>query len=58
MVNNNKKPSPPKPDPDEDKKRREQMQRQIRFSIGYLIVGIIVLWLIRHSEVALGIKED
>jgi len=48
VVNNNKKPSPPKPDPDEDKKRREQMQRQIRFSIGYLIAGIIMLWLFQE----------
>ncbi len=47
-MNNNQKPSPPKHDPDEDKKRREQMQRQIRFSVGYLIAGIIMLWLIQE----------
>ncbi len=44
----NKKPSKPKGDPEEEKKRREQMQRQMRFSIGYLLAGLILLWLFQE----------
>lgn len=43
-----KLPSKRKPDPEEEKKRREAMERQVRFGIGYLIAGLIVLWLFQQ----------
>jgi len=45
---NNKKPAPKKPDPEQEKKRQEQMRRQMRFSVSYLIVGMLVLWLFQE----------
>jgi cell division protease FtsH len=45
---NNKKPVPSKPDPEEEKKRREQIRRQMGFSISYVIIGMIVLWLFQE----------
>jgi len=47
-MNDKKKPVPPKHDPDEDKKRREELWRQMRFSISYLIIGLIVVWLFQQ----------
>jgi cell division protease FtsH len=48
-MDNNRKPAPPKkPDPEEEKKRRDAMQRQVRFSLGYLITGLVVLWLFQE----------
>jgi len=43
-----KKPAPPTHDPEEEKKRREQMQRQMRYSISYIITGLIMLWLFQQ----------
>lgn len=41
----NKKPSqPPRQGPEEEKKRREAMNRQIRYSVSYLIVSLLALW--------------
>ncbi len=48
MVNNNRKPTPPKPDPEEEKKRRDLLNRQIRFSIGYLLAGLVVAWVFQQ----------
>jgi len=45
---NNKKPVPPKPDPEEEKKRREQIRRQMGFSISYVLIGMVVLWLFQE----------
>ncbi len=45
---NSRKPTPPKRDPEEEKKRREQTQRQMRFSIGYLLTSLILLWLFQE----------
>ncbi len=48
-MDDNRKPAPPKkPDPEEEKKRREAMQRQVRFSLGYVITGLLVLWLFQQ----------
>ncbi len=44
----NKRPNPKKPDSDDEKKRQEQARRQMRFSISYLIVGMLVLWLFQE----------
>ncbi len=44
---NNQKPIK-KPDPEEEKKRQEQMRRQMGFSVSYLIVGLVVLWLLQE----------
>ena len=47
-----KKPLPPKSDPEAEKKRREQMQRQVRFSISYVVTALIVLWLFQQFILA------
>ena len=44
----NKKPTPQKPDPEEEKKRQQQMQRRMSFSVSYLLVGMVVLWLFQE----------
>ena len=44
----NKKVTPPKPDPEEEKKQREQMQRRMSFSLSYLLVGMLFLWLFQE----------
>ncbi|MCI0475897.1 MAG: ATP-dependent zinc metalloprotease FtsH [Anaerolineales bacterium] len=44
----NKKVTPPKPDPEEEKKRQQQMQRRMSFSVSYLLVGMVVLWLFQE----------
>lgn len=41
-----------KPDPEEERKRREQMQRQMRYSITYILVSLIVLWLFQTFVLA------
>lgn len=46
---NDKNLKPQKPDPkDEEKQRQERMRRQMNFSISYLIVGLIGLWLFQQ----------
>jgi len=35
-------------DRDDEEKRRQRMQRQMRFSISYVITGLIVLWLFQQ----------
>jgi cell division protease FtsH len=44
----NKKPVSQKPDPEEEKKRQQQMQRRMSFSVSYLLVGMLVLWLFQE----------
>ncbi len=44
----NKKPNSGKPDPEEEKKRQERMRHQMNFSLGYLIVGLVGLWLFQQ----------
>ena len=44
----NKKPTPQKPDPEEEKKKQQQMQRRMGFSVSYLLVGMVVLWLFQE----------
>ena len=41
-------PAPRKPDPEEEKKRQEQMRRQMRYSVSYIVVGLLVLWLFQQ----------
>lgn len=41
-----------KPDPEEERKRREQTQRQMRYSITYILVSLIVLWLFQTFVLA------
>jgi cell division protease FtsH len=43
-----KSPAPEKPDPEEEKKRRGRFQRQMRFSVGYLITALIAMWLFQE----------
>jgi ATP-dependent Zn protease len=49
---NNRKAAPPKTDPEEEKKRQKQRQRQWRYSIGYLVTSLIVLWLFQQFILA------
>jgi cell division protease FtsH len=48
----NEKTTPKKPDPEEEKKRGEQIQRQMRFSLAYLITSLIALWLFQEFILA------
>ena len=41
----NKKPNSTKPDPEEEKKRQERVRHQMNFSLSYLVIGLIGLWL-------------
>ena len=46
---NNKKPDSPKNDHNkDDDKRREQMMRSMRFVLGYLVLGLIFVWLFQQ----------
>ncbi|MGA9061145.1 MAG: ATP-dependent zinc metalloprotease FtsH [Terracidiphilus sp.] len=45
-------PSPGKPDRNDKKKRLERSRRQFRFSVGYLITSLIVLWLFQSLVVS------
>ena len=47
-----RKTPPPKLSPDDEKKRREQMQRQMRFSIGYLL-SVLIRSQVGASQIAL-----
>jgi cell division protease FtsH len=54
----NKKPNSNKPDPEDDKKRQERMRHQMNFSLGYLVVGLIGLWLFQQFVLApLAVRE-
>ncbi len=48
------KTGPQKPDQDqnEEEKRRERMQRQMRFSLSYIVTALIVLWLFQEFILA------
>jgi len=46
------KVTPPKPDPEEEKKKQQQMQRRMSFSVSYLLVGMVVLWLFQEFILA------
>src|SRR5438876_7197097 len=39
---------PPKKNPKDEEDRQEQMQRQMRNGIGYVLAGLIVLWLFQQ----------
>jgi cell division protease FtsH len=41
-----------KPDGDDEEKRREQMQRQMKFSFGYIVTALIALWLFQEFVLA------
>ncbi|MEJ5198266.1 MAG: hypothetical protein WHX53_05040, partial [Anaerolineae bacterium] len=43
---------PPKRDDDEEQQRRARMQRQMRFSVSYIITALIVLWLFQEFVLA------
>jgi cell division protease FtsH len=47
-----RKPLAPKPDPKEEEKQRERMRRQMRFSAGFMLVGLVVLWLFQQFILA------
>ncbi|HSF82242.1 MAG TPA: ATP-dependent zinc metalloprotease FtsH [Anaerolineales bacterium] len=47
-MNNPSNSNPNKPDQDEDQQRQEQMRRQMRYSLSYLFVAMIVLWLFQE----------
>jgi cell division protease FtsH len=54
----NKKPNSGKPDPEDEKKRQERMRHQMNFSLGYLVVGLIGLWLFQQFVLApLAVRE-
>jgi cell division protease FtsH len=44
----NQKTTPKKQDHEEEKKRRDQIQRQRRFTLGYLVTSLIALWLFQE----------
>jgi hypothetical protein len=45
----NQKTTPKKQDHEEEKKkRRDQIQRQMRFSLGFLVTSLIALWLFQE----------
>ena len=46
-----RKSESPKDDP-EDGKRREQRQRQVRFSVGYLVAALVAMWLFQECVLA------
>ena len=43
-----RKPISPKPDPEGEKRRQEQIRRQMRYSVTYILVGFLVLWLFQQ----------
>ena len=51
-MNQGRNPTPQKPDNDDEEKRREQMQRQMRFSLGYIITALMALWLFQEFILA------
>jgi len=54
----NKKPKSTKPDPEEEKKRQERMRHQMNFSLSYLVIGMIGLWLFQQFVLTpLAIRE-
>lgn len=54
----NKKPNSNKPDPEEEKKRQERLRRQMNFSLSYLVVGLIGLWIFQQFVLTpLAIRE-
>ena len=54
----NKKPNSTKPDPEEEKKRQERLRHQMNFSLSYLVIGLIGLWLFQQFVLApLAVRE-
>ncbi len=54
----NKKPNSNKPDPEEEKKRQERLRHQMNFSLSYLVVGLIGLWIFQQFVLTpLAIRE-
>ncbi len=48
-MDTNRKPQSSKPDPKKDREeRQEQMKRQLRYSVSYLFVSLLVLWLFQQ----------
>ena len=44
----NKKGKSPQQDPDQEKKNRESFERQLKYSISYVVVSLIGLWLVQQ----------
>lgn len=44
----NKPPSRLKNEKDEDQERQERMQRQMRSAVGYVLAGLVILWLFQE----------
>jgi cell division protease FtsH len=54
----NKTPKSTKPDPEEEKKRQERMRHQMNFSLSYLVIGLIGLWLFQQFVLTpLAVRE-
>ena len=54
----NKKPNSNKPDPEEEKKRQDRLRHQMNFSLSYLVIGLIGLWLFQQFVLApLAVQE-
>jgi cell division protease FtsH len=54
----NKTPKSTKPDPEEEKKRQERMRQQMNFSLSYLVIGLIGLWLFQQFVLTpLAVRE-
>lgn len=51
-MNQGRNPTPQKPENDDEEKRRAQMQRQMRFSLGYVVTALIALWLFQEFILA------
>jgi len=45
---NNKRPGTEKPQQDDESRRRGRLQRQVRFSAGYLVTALIAMWLFQE----------
>jgi len=54
----NKKPNSSKPDPEEEKKKQDRMRHQMNFSLSYLVIGLIGLWLFQQFVLTpLAVRE-
>ena len=54
----NKKPSSKKPDPNDEKERQARVRRQMNFSLSYLVIGLIGLWLFQQFVLTpLAVRE-
>jgi cell division protease FtsH len=49
--------APRREGPDEDKKRREQLQPRLRFSVWYILVALITMWLFQEFVAPLATRS-